>query len=264
MVEEALTEPDTSILLLSYTNRAVDEICHMLVSSGIAARTPFIRIGNELSCDTRYVPYLLKHSLDDCPKLKDIRQRILETRIFVGTTTAINNRLNLFSLKSFSLAIIDEASQILEPDLIGILSARYQTQNAIGKFILIGDYKQLPAIAQQSPEEAAIHHPLLQAIGLTDCRNSLFERLYKQCDASVRSILTSKGECIRLSPNFRIMPSIIGSNWNPYHFPIRKNPAPTRMPPLRQIPSTVSCWNGAWSSSPPTNHFLPVSPTRPT
>lgn len=193
MVEEALTEPDTSILLLSYTNRAVDEICHMLVSSGIAARTPFIRIGNELSCDTRYVPYLLKHSLDDCPKLKDIRQRILETRIFVGTTTAINNRLNLFSLKPFSLAIIDEASQILEPDLIGILSARYQTQNAIGKFILIGDYKQLPAIAQQSPEEAAIHHPLLQAIGLTDCRNSLFERLYKQCDASVRSILHKQG-----------------------------------------------------------------------
>lgn len=193
MVEEALTEPDTSILLLSYTNRAVDEICHMLVSSGIAARTPFIRIGNELSCDTRYVPYLLKRSLDDCPKLKDIRQRILETRIFVGTTTAINNRLNLFSLKPFSLAIIDEASQILEPDLIGILSARYQTQNAIGKFILIGDYKQLPAIAQQSPEEAAIHHPLLQAIGLTDCRNSLFERLYKQCDASVRSILHKQG-----------------------------------------------------------------------
>ncbi len=193
MVEEALTEPDTSILLLSYTNRAVDEICHMLVSSGIAARTPFIRIGNELSCDARYVPYLLKHSLDDCPKLKDIRQRILETRIFVGTTTAINNRLNLFSLKPFSLAIIDEASQILEPDLIGILSARYQMQNAIGKFILIGDYKQLPAIAQQSPEEAAIHHPLLQAIGLTDCRNSLFERLYKQCDASVRSILHKQG-----------------------------------------------------------------------
>lgn len=193
MVEEALTEPDTSILLLSYTNRAVDEICHMLVGSGIASHTPFIRIGNELSCDPRYVPYLLKNSLKDCPKLKDIRQRISETRIFVGTTTSINNRLNLFSLKPFSLAIIDEASQILEPDLIGILSARYQTQNAIGKFILIGDYKQLPAIALQGPEEAAVNDPLLHSIGLTDCRNSFFERLYKQCDTSVRSILHKQG-----------------------------------------------------------------------
>ena len=193
MVEEALTDPDTSILLLSYTNRAVDEICHMLVSSGIAAQTPFIRIGNELSCDPRYTPYLLKNSLNDCPKLKDIQRRIRETRIFVGTTTAINNRLNLFSLKSFSLAIIDEASQILEPDLTGILSARHQTQNAIGKFILIGDYKQLPAIALQSAEEAAIDDPLLHAIGLTDCRNSLFERLYKQSTESFRSILHKQG-----------------------------------------------------------------------
>ena len=76
MVEEALSEPDTSILLLSYTNRAVDEICAMLTDSGIADRTPFIRIGNELSCDKRFVPYLLKYSLDDCPKLTDIQQKL--------------------------------------------------------------------------------------------------------------------------------------------------------------------------------------------
>ena len=49
MVEEALTDPETSILLLSYTNRAVDEICNMLIDSGIAEKTPFIRIGHELS-----------------------------------------------------------------------------------------------------------------------------------------------------------------------------------------------------------------------
>ena len=88
------------------------------------------------------------------------------TRIFVGTTTAINNRLNLFTLKHFQLAIIDEASQILEPDLIGILSARHQQHNAIDKFVLVGDYKQLPAIAQQSAEEAAVTNLLLRNIGL--------------------------------------------------------------------------------------------------
>lgn len=193
MVEEALSEPDTSILLLSYTNRAVDEICAMLTDSGIADRTPFIRIGNELSCDKRFVPYLLKYSLDDCPKLTDIQQKMARTRIFVGTTTAINNRLNLFTLKHFQLAIIDEASQILEPDLIGILSARHQQHNAIDKFVLVGDYKQLPAIAQQSAEEAAVTDPLLRNIGLEDCRNSLFERLYKSSPDTCRSILHKQG-----------------------------------------------------------------------
>lgn len=193
MVEEALSEPDTSILLLSYTNRAVDEICAMLTDSGIADRTPFIRIGNELSCDKRFVPYLLKYSLDDCPKLTDIQQKMARTRIFVGTTTAINNRLNLFTLKHFQLAIIDEASQILEPDLIGILSARHQQHNAIDKFILVGDYKQLPAIAQQSAEEAAVTDLLLRNIGLEDCRNSLFERLYKSSPDTCRSILHKQG-----------------------------------------------------------------------
>lgn len=193
MVEEALSEPDTSILLLSYTNRAVDEICAMLTDSGIADRTPFIRIGNELSCDKRFVPYLLKYSLDDCPKLTDIQQKMARTRIFVGTTTAINNRLNLFTLKHFQLAIIDEASQILEPDLIGILSARHQQHNAIDKFVLVGDYKQLPAIAQQSAEEATVTDLLLRNIGLEDCRNSLFERLYKSSPDTCRSILHKQG-----------------------------------------------------------------------
>ena len=193
MVEEALSEPDTSILLLSYTNRAVDEICAMLTDSGIADRTQFIRIGNELSCDKRFVPYLLKYSLDDCPKLTDIQQKMARTRIFVGTTTAINNRLNLFTLKHFQLAIIDEASQILEPDLIGILSARHQQHNAIDKFVLVGDYKQLPAIAQQSAEEAAVTDLLLRNIGLEDCRNSLFERLYKSSPDTCRSILHKQG-----------------------------------------------------------------------
>lgn len=193
MVEEALTEPDGSLLLLSYTNRAVDEICNMLVESGIAARHPFIRIGNEASCDKRFTPYLMKNSLADCPKLEDIREKILQTRLFVGTTTAINGRPYLFQLKQFALAIIDEASQIVEPDLIGILSARHKEKNAIGKFILVGDYKQLPAIALQSEAEAKVTDPLLLDIGLTDCRNSLFERLYRNSKPEFRSVLHKQG-----------------------------------------------------------------------
>ena len=80
--------------------RAVDEICSMLVDSGIASDTPFIRIGHEMSCDKRFEPFLLKNQLEDCPKLTDIKKKISDTRIFVGTTTAINNRLNTDSICS--------------------------------------------------------------------------------------------------------------------------------------------------------------------
>jgi superfamily I DNA and/or RNA helicase len=45
---------------------------------------------------------------------------------------------------------------------------------------LIGDHKQLPAVVQQSVEESIVQEPELNAIGLTDCRLSLFERLLSQ------------------------------------------------------------------------------------
>ena len=48
---------------------------------------------------------------------------------------------------------------------------------AIDKFVLIGDYKQLPAVVRQNATQAAVNDPLLNDIGLTDCRQSLFERL---------------------------------------------------------------------------------------
>lgn len=193
MVEEALQETNDSILLLSYTNRAVDEICAMLVDSGIAESTPFIRIGNELACDQRFAPFLLSKRITPQLKLSELTRELTSTRIFVSTIAALNAQLHLFELKYFRLAIIDEASQILEPDLMGILSAKHGQQNAIGKFILIGDYKQLPAISQQSVSEATITDPMLTERGFSDCRISLFERLFRQAPNAVKAILRKQG-----------------------------------------------------------------------
>ncbi len=165
MVQENLSEQ--SMLLLSYTNRAVDEICEMLYGAGI----DFLRIGNEFATDEQWQPYLLNSIARKTPQMSAIKNRILEAKVIVGTTSMISARTYLFGLKHFSLAIIDESSQILEPNIIGILSQQ------IEKFVLIGDYKQLPAVVQQSPEESRVEDNELNAIGLTDCRNSLFERL---------------------------------------------------------------------------------------
>ena len=205
IVAEELTEPNASVLLLAYTNRATDEICAMLVDSGIAARTPFIRLGHELSTDPRFVPYLLRHHLDECGNMNDIKQQIRKTRIFVATTTTIGNQLPLFNLKHFTLAIFDEASQLLEPNIVGILSAMNEGRPVIDRFVLTGDYKQLPAVVQQNQEESEVEEPELRAIGLTNCRNSLFERLYKiRKDDRFTAILHHQG---RMHPDVAAFPS---------------------------------------------------------
>jgi len=163
-------ETEGDLLLMSYTNRAVDEICAMLDDAG----HDYLRIGNETSCDPRYKSHLLENILGDKPKLDDIRQRIKTTRIIVGTTSMLQARPYIFQLKHFSLAIVDEASQILEPGIIGLLAS-----DSIDRFILIGDHKQLPAVVQQTEQESKVDNPLLNAIGITDCRHSLFERLIR-------------------------------------------------------------------------------------
>jgi DNA replication ATP-dependent helicase Dna2 len=174
MVREALTEKDASILLMSYTNRAVDEICGMLEDNHLG----YMRIGQEFSCDERYRSHLIKYAIEECPLLSEIKAKIKATRIFVATTTSMQSNANLFNLKHFSLAIIDESSQILEPNIIGLL-ASHDSQLHIRKFILIGDYKQLPAVVQQDAIESAVEDPLLNNICLDNCRNSLFERLIR-------------------------------------------------------------------------------------
>ena len=139
IVEEELTatvpvgSSSDNILLMAYTNRAVDEIRSMLQEAG----------------------------LED------------DERIVTGTTSMMQARPFLLEGRHFSLAVVDEASQVLEPGLIGLLSSEQ-----IDRFVLIGDHKQLPAVVQQNPEDARIDDPLLKTIGLTDCRQSLFQRLY--------------------------------------------------------------------------------------
>ncbi len=178
MVEEFYSETSNQILLLSYTNRAVDEICDML--ERIEKHPAYLRIGSELACEERFRPRLMQNITDQCGNREAIIRTIESIRIVVGTTASISGKPELFKLKHFQVAIIDEASQILEPQILGILCAQNSTQQcAIDKFILIGDPKQLPAVVQQNPSESVVTNKLLTEIGLTDRRNSLFERIYR-------------------------------------------------------------------------------------
>ena len=172
-VQSSKFKAQSSILLLAYTNRAVDEICNMLTENEL----DYIRIGNEFSCDPKYSDHLLKEVLDENATLNSIKSTLADAQIVVATTSTMNSNATLFNIKHFDLAIIDEASQILEPNIIGLLTSQHRGGRAIRKFILIGDHKQLPAVVQQDDTEVLVEDETVKAIHLNSCANSLFERL---------------------------------------------------------------------------------------
>ena len=176
VLEQLAEKPkvQSSILLLAYTNRAVDEICNMLSEHEL----DYIRIGNEYSCDPKYSDHLLQEVLDENTTLNSIKSTLSEARIIVATTSTMNSRSALFNIKHFDLVIIDEASQILEPNIVGILTARHAERRAVDRFILVGDHKQLPAVVQQQESlKMDGSDKRLESIHLLSCVNSLFERL---------------------------------------------------------------------------------------
>lgn len=224
-LREELLHDGAEVLLMSYTNRAVDEICSKL--DGV---TDYIRIGNALACPPQYRSHLLDERVKDCANVAQVRELFMQTHVFVGTTTAFNSALQLFQLKQFSLAIVDEASQILEPHLMGLFSATHEGEPAIRKFVMIGDHKQLPAVVQQREDESEVNSPLLHGIGLHNCRLSLFERLLSRYgnDPEVTYMLTRQG---RMHEDIAAFPNMMF-----YGGLLQTVPLPHQTAPLPDIP----------------------------
>ena len=179
----------SALLLMAYTHRAVDEICNMLESL-LAEQHPeadYLRIGTPMDIDAPWTQRTLDAMTNRCPNRASLCQALARTPIFVSTVTTMSGRMDLFALRRFSCAIIDEASQVLEPQLLGLLSAvahpvltdELGPQSAIPKFILIGDHKQLPAVVQQPSRCAQPTSPDLLDIDLLRLDCSLFERLHR-------------------------------------------------------------------------------------
>ena len=235
MVEEFLSDhPQKTLLLMAYTNRAVDEICHTL--SAINPAPEYIRIGQELNCAPDFRPRLMKHVIGDATSRKEIYEKLAPVRVFASTISSLCSQTELFSLKVIDVAIIDEASQVLEPQLLPLLCATTPVNRgdynlnrlAIGKFILIGDHKQLPAVVSQPREMSRVTEDSLQAIGLTDCRNSLFERLHR-----LNSLQGTEGIVEMLHRQGRMHPSICEFvNRNYYNGALHAVPLPHQQEPL--------------------------------
>jgi DNA replication ATP-dependent helicase Dna2 len=171
MVEYLYHHTEENILILAFTNRAVDEICGAVAR--IQPEIDFVRIGGK---ETTSFKNKTLTEISSNITLNDLNQNVQKQRIFIGTVSALHSHSEILSLKKFDTTIIDEASQLLEPHLLSILAAS-------GRFILIGDEKQLPAVVTQKDHTQEAVPELLKSIHLERLSNSLFERLLRCCKA---------------------------------------------------------------------------------
>lgn len=153
-----------NVLILAFTNRAIDEVCLKLNQTELS----YLRLGTQNNNNISSLSQLC--GADN--KLQDIAQELDKHRIFCSTVASYHaHREALHSIMSFDTLFIDEASQLIEPELIGI------TKN-FRRFILIGDQNQLPAISIQSDINQECQDYLLHKLNILSFRQSLFERLF--------------------------------------------------------------------------------------
>lgn len=179
MLSEAIKDnPDSDITILAYTNRAVDEICghlkkgmKLISDTGIkSAMRNYLRLGNDNVEDENLFQNLTGDKTPE--KARDI---VLMRKIIVSTVHSFLGKFNeLAQLKNPDIVFVDESSQIVEPQLIGILSK-------CKKFILVGDHMQLPAVVQQNESSCAVEEKLLNNSGIYSLSGSLFERFFLEC-----------------------------------------------------------------------------------
>lgn len=153
-----------SMVVLAFTNRAVAEIEKRLATTGI----PFLRLGaqgTETSLETQFAS----------KNFNEVTAAILSTPVYVATVASfLNSRKDLFAIRKFDTLIVDEASQLLEPQLSGLFSRFNCT-------ILIGDQNQLPAVSVQRDQTCLLPEDhVLRGIGFEDLRTSFFERFWKR------------------------------------------------------------------------------------
>lgn len=158
IVKNLLEHDEKDIYIIAYTNRAVDEIIGNLIKNNIEC----LKIG-DFDGDNGWKFLVNNHSLED------VYYKFKKTRVIVSTVLKLQFYPHLLKVKQFGTLIVDEATQILEPMIVGLLSY-------FDKWILIGDENQLPAVTEQSTS-AKCNLKSLNDIGLYSFAESLFLRL---------------------------------------------------------------------------------------
>lgn len=161
-----LVEDNNRVLLSAFTNRAVDNAIEQLREIGFA---DIIRVGSATGVREDMMDLRLQQSGDPQKQAKK-----LETASVVAATAASCGSTVLRE-QSFDVAVIDEASQLTEPETLAPI-------NLADRFILVGDHHQLPPVTQVETEGTNDTKSPFKG----DLSKSLFERMLDTYpDASV-------------------------------------------------------------------------------
>lgn len=166
---------DENIMLLAFTNRAVDEICEAVESIGGDIKESYLRIGQTQSSATKFRSNILKNKCENINSRKELLKLIGDARIFISTLTSLQKNMDILKLKKFHRIMVDEASQLPDPAMAGILVH-------FPHYLLIGDHKQLPAVVLQSQDQSEVKDQELLTIGFHNLRDSVFERMIKRVE----------------------------------------------------------------------------------
>jgi hypothetical protein len=168
-VRESLRRQDRQIVVLAFTNRAVDRICEAFRSPREGTAIPYIRLGSRNVQDD----HLFTEQIKDNDNPDNWRKIIDGQKVFVSTVNTFHNNWQLLrQFTNFTEVVVDEASQLTEAVLSSVLAL-------FDKFVLIGDHKQLPAVITQNDQLCRIDSNYLNQLGICDLRVSLFERLIR-------------------------------------------------------------------------------------
>lgn len=182
VIQELAKDPHERVLVVAYTNRAANELCSVLERHDIA----YLRHGSVEGAEGAHaVPQLARILASD-----ELARRITDAPCIVATVQSMYSGGEIWEFGNFTTVIVDEASQILEPALLGITSR-------VRRSILVGDHCQLPPVLSLAPSLLQTTNQDLHAIELSSLDRSAFERLILCADSrnDVRSaaMLTQQG-----------------------------------------------------------------------
>lgn len=172
MVAYYLSRSDDRLLLSGYTNRSVDEICESILPL-LSDRSQLLRIGSRYGTRETFRDLLLQSRVPQHNKRNKLREHLANARVMVGTIASLDGKSELFKLVKFDRMIIDEASQILDGQLLGMV--RHSPH-----ICLIGDHHQLPAVVAQDSKNHSYQSDRLRSHGFLNLSDSLFHRIFNQ------------------------------------------------------------------------------------
>gem|GEM_PF-497016 len=182
IVANLVDKTNERVLAIAYTNRAANEISASLTRYGIA----HIRHGSSDGVHENVSIATLGQNLTS----EQLADRISSASCVVSTVQSLYSSPEIWDFGTFSTSVVDEASQILEPHMVGIMAR-------VGRSILIGDHCQLPAVVTQRLESLTVDGPEFTSIEMQSLSMSAFERLvrcaHSRGDEGCMAMLTQQG-----------------------------------------------------------------------